>query len=133
MSQPTSFDPAAAEATPDPARFEGDVARTDLFRAGDGASTDVTGVVFAPGARTVPHTHSVDQILYAVSGEGRVSIDGEVSPLHPGDWIVIPAHTHHWHGATESSPFVQMALKAGGSTDWLPRDDEWREPAGRAD
>jgi len=127
--QPTPFDPATAELADEPDRFEGSVSRRDLFRSGSGVGSDVTGVVFAPGARTVPHTHSVDQILYAVSGSGQVSLDGVVHRLRPGDWVVIPAGTHHWHGATDDDEFVQMALKAGGDTRWLPRDAEWSTPA----
>jgi quercetin dioxygenase-like cupin family protein len=129
MITPASFDPSTAVLAEEPARFEGSVARIDLFRSGSGVGTDVTGVVFAPGARTVPHTHSVDQILFAVSGSGQVSLDGVLHRLSPGDWFVIPAGTHHWHGATDDDEFVQMALKPGGSTDWLERDDEWRDPA----
>jgi quercetin dioxygenase-like cupin family protein len=125
---PLPFDPSTAEVADEPTRFEGTVARTDLFRAGGGTGTDVTGVHFAPGARTVPHTHSVDQILYAVSGLGELSLDGIVHRLEPGDWVVIPAGTHHWHGATADQEFVQMAIKPGGQTDWLARDDEWANP-----
>ena len=68
MIRPAAFDPATAVHADLPLQFSGVVSRTDLFRAGDadsGGGTDITGVYFAPGSRTVPHTHSVDQVLYA--------------------------------------------------------------------
>ncbi|WP_433618542.1 cupin domain-containing protein [Dactylosporangium sp. CA-139114] len=126
MMRPKHFDPVEAELADEPERFAGAVSRKDLFRHGEEAGTDVTGVYFAPGARTLPHVHSVDQVLYAVSGRGAVSVEGEVHELLPGDWMVIPAHAHHWHGSiSEEESFTQMALKAGGTTRWLQADDEW--------
>ena len=125
MPEPQRFDPVNAELADEPERFHGDVSRSDLYRSGQGVGTDVTGVYFAAGARTLPHTHTVDQVLYAVSGRGAVSIEGEVHPLSPGDWVVIPANAHHWHGSAGDESFTQMALKAGGTTQWLPADAEW--------
>ena len=106
--------------TQDPSRFTGPVQRSADAPHDDGV--DLVTVRFAPGVRTVPHTHSVDQVLYAEAGSGIVQTRDETIDLRPGDWAVIAAGVVHWHGANGSSEFVQVALKFGGSTDWAPQD-----------
>jgi Uncharacterized conserved protein, contains double-stranded beta-helix domain len=114
------FEADAGEKIDEPRQFSGPLGRQPLFVAGqDDSSTDVTGVVFPPGVRTLPHIHSVDQLLYGVDGAGVVGITGEVREVGAGDWILIPADTWHWHGAQDDVHFHQVAIKSGGSTEWL--------------
>jgi quercetin dioxygenase-like cupin family protein len=106
--------------TQDPSRFTGPVYRSAAASKDD--DVDLVTVRFEPGVRTVPHTHSVDQVLYAEAGSGIVQTGDQTIDLRPGDWAVIPAGVVHWHGASGSREFVQVALKFGGSTDWAPPD-----------
>lgn len=39
--------------------------------------------------------HSVDQILYAVAGEGEAIIDGTAQPFQKGDVVAVPAGIRH--------------------------------------
>lgn len=105
----------------DPARYTGPVGRTPEPHDHRDA-VDIISVRFARGARTVPHTHSADQVLYAESGSGLVQTHDRSIELRPGDWAIIPAGTVHWHGASDTDEFVQVALKFGGTTDWSPSD-----------
>ena len=41
------------------------------------------------------HSHSVDEIMYIVSGEGEIFQDGETIKLEPGTAIYAPAGTEH--------------------------------------
>ena len=114
-----------------------------IRKAGDGESVDRTGqpifqggsvwarnlvpedesrdfnvnlVQFAPGARTVPHRHTSDQVLYVVSGIGKVGADGEEHVISTGDTVVIPADTEHWHGAADTtSPMSHISFLAADS------------------
>ncbi len=39
--------------------------------------------------------HTVDQILYAVSGQGESILEGRVEPFEKGDVVAVPAGTRH--------------------------------------
>ncbi len=88
------------------------------------------GVLFEPGARTDWHTHPEGQVLYVVSGAGRVQKDdGEAVSVGPGDVVYSPPGELHWHGAAPNSYMVHLSLTTGGATEWLPRkvsDEEYR-------
>ena len=87
------------------------------------------GVLFEPGARTDWHTHPDGQVLYIVSGAGKVQKDdGETVHVSAGDVVYSPAGETHWHGATGQSYLMHLSLTTGGPTEWLPRkvtDEEY--------
>lgn len=110
-----------------------------ILRAAEGDNTDRTGnpifegqvtlrglpesdhfsaavVSFAPGARTVVHRHTSDQLLYIVSGIGKVGdADGE-HVVAVGDTVLIPANTDHWHGAGDTgSPMAHVTVQRSDS------------------
>lgn len=92
-----------------------------------------TGLVnFAPGARTVWHTHPAGQLLIVTAGQGWVQEDGkERRIINPGDAVWIPPGVKHWHGATATSPMTHIALtymKDGKNVDWLEAvsDEQYR-------
>ena len=43
--------------------------------------------------RQQPHTE--DEIYYVTSGEGRIDIGGDVSPVRPGNLIFVAKHVEH--------------------------------------
>lgn len=91
------------------------------------------GVLFEPEARTDWHTHPEGQVLYVVSGTGRVqTADGETVEVGPGDVVHTPPGEEHWHGAAPHSHMLHLSLTTGGATEWKPRkvaeEDYRREP-----
>ena len=76
------------------------------------------GVIqFGAGARTRMHRHTGDQLLYVVSGIGKVGTDGEEHVISVGDFVLIPAGEDHWHGAADTgSPMSHLSI--------LPRSSE---------
>lgn len=90
---------------------------TDITRASMGL------VNFAPGARTVWHTHPAGQLLIITAGQGWVQEEGkDKRVINPGDVVWIPEGVKHWHGATSTSPMTHIALsymKDGKNVDWL--------------
>jgi quercetin dioxygenase-like cupin family protein len=96
-----------------------------------------TNVHFTPGARTAWHSHPVGQVLYAVSGVGRVQLEGEdVQILYPGDTAIIPPDTRHWHGAAPDMLFTHLAMSetsdSGAGTEWFEHvsdEDYGKTPA----
>lgn len=49
-----------------------------------------------PGMATIPHYHpNTEEIYYITHGTGRMTIDGEVCMVGPGDAIAIPPGAHH--------------------------------------
>jgi quercetin dioxygenase-like cupin family protein len=86
-------------------------------------STHLNGVVvqFAAGARTKMHTHTSDQLLYVVSGIGKVATRDEEQVIATGDVALIPAGEAHWHGAGDTgSPMVHlMVVRSDSQTEVL--------------
>ena len=107
--------------------FTGDV-EVRLVTPGPPAS--VGRVTFGRGARTHWHTHTGDQTLYFLAGQGRAQIRGEHAvDAAPGDVARIPASTEHWHGAHPDEQHAMTHLSiSSGSTTWLEpvSEEEYR-------
>ena len=74
-----------------------------------------TVVSFTPGARTAWHSHPVGQVLYCLSGVGRICFKGQPPQvLNPGDTVMIPPDTWHWHGAAPDRLFSHLAMSESG-------------------
>lgn len=91
-------------------------------RALAGGSADAGGefsasvVSFSAGARTHLHRHSSEQLLYVVQGIGKVGTRAEEQVITIGDFVVIPAHEDHWHGAGDTgSPMSHLTITRSGS------------------
>ena len=99
--------------------FEGGQVWARRLAGGDtGRGRDISfGIVhFAAGARAKPHRHSSDQLLYVVSGIGKVGAGGEEHRIGTGDFVLIPAGEDHWHGAADTgSPMAHITVTAGDS------------------
>lgn len=92
----------------------------------------VGSVTFEPGARTNWHLHPAGQIIVAIDGEGYYQEKGnEKRIIKKGETIKCPPDTPHWHGATEKSAFVQIAItsREKGETKWLEAvsDEEYQK------
>ncbi|MCM3690824.1 cupin domain-containing protein [Neobacillus niacini] len=86
----------------------------------------VGNVTFEPGCRNNWHIHRDGfQILLVTGGEGWYQEEGKPAKfLKAGDVIVTHDGVKHWHGATQDSWFVHIAITAG-KPEWLePVDDE---------
>ena len=81
---------------------------SDPFRnAGRGEST-VRQVVIDHVSSRSPHLHPrSEEIVYVVSGRGRVWLDGTFHPVGPGSWYRIPKNTPH---ATMADPGERVSL-----------------------
>ena len=107
-------------------RFTGQVFQDEVVVGKVPSRMRATNVSFSPGARTAWHSHPVGQVLYVVSGVGRVQLEGEqVQELQPGDTALIPPNTRHWHGAAPDRFFVHLAMSEvdenGGGTEWCDK------------
>lgn len=80
-------------------------------------------VTFEPKARTNWHSHPGGQLLFITQGEGYYQAKGEPARLlHAGDFVEIPPHVVHWHGAASDSKFAHIAVSLNtnlGGTEWL--------------
>ena len=107
-------------------RFTGDVHQDEVLVGAAPSRMRATNVTFSPGARTAWHRHPVGQTLWAVSGVGRIQVEGGlVEELRPGDTAVIPPDARHWHGAAPDSIFTHLAMSEtgedGGGTEWFEK------------
>jgi quercetin dioxygenase-like cupin family protein len=109
-----------AEPHPKPEWFSGPVHIQTLNDAADPPGLEVFAVFFDAGARTLPHTHSTDQLLYFLDGEGIVGTSTERHVYRAGGMAMIPAAEWHWHGATQTSPTCHLSIRPGGPSTWAP-------------
>lgn len=95
----------------------------------DPEALNALGVQFEPAARTDWHSHPAGQVLYVVSGTGRVGTDGgNTVEVSPGDVVYAPPGEVHWHGAGPQSPMMHLSLTTGDATEWTSRkvtDEEY--------
>ena len=127
QSRPTKQAPAE--------RFTGQVFQDEVVVGRSPSRMRATSVSFSPGARTAWHQHPVGQVLYVLSGVGRVQLEGEpVQELRPGDTALIPPDTRHWHGAAADRFFVHLAMSEvndrGEGTAWFEHvsDEQYLAP-----
>ena len=103
--------------------FTGKVRVEPSFQAHGEAKSAGAMVTFEPGARTNWHTHPVGQTLIVTSGMGWVNQwHGQPQVIKPGDVVHIPANVKHWHGATDKTAMMHLAIqesKDGKVVDWL--------------
>jgi quercetin dioxygenase-like cupin family protein len=86
----------------------------------------INNVFFAPGARTHWHSHHGGQVLHVLAGEGRAGLrGGSVETIRAGDVVFFEPGEEHWHGASESSYLLHLAISLGGH--------EWLEAVGAED
>jgi len=110
-----------------PEYFSGTVRLHNLRRPDALGAAELIGVFFDRGARTIPHIHEADQVLYFVEGEGIVATERERRVLGAGEIAVIPGGTWHWHGATKTSDMCHISIKAAGPSNWGVEKKNWAE------
>lgn len=105
--------------------FSGNAVVDMLFTPTEYSGISGAHVTFAPGARTVWHTHPRGQTLIVTSGKGWVQEWGkDKQDIEPGDVVRIAPGTKHWHGATDTNGMRHIAIQ--GAVDG--RNVEWLEP-----
>lgn len=82
-------------------------------------------VLFEPGARTNWHTHPEGQILYIVTGAGRVGREGASAEVRAGDVVYFAPDERHWHGASPDTYMVHIAINPANNSDG---GTDWQEP-----
>jgi quercetin dioxygenase-like cupin family protein len=127
LSAMTTVKPDRSQARPaaHPEWFEGQVLMQTLVGADRSQELDIVAVFFADGARTIPHTHATDQVLHVVSGECVVADDSGRRRCGPGDFVLLPAHQWHWHGAAPGQSMCHVSIRQPGPTDWTVERRDW--------
>src|SRR6201995_3767185 len=107
------------------ARFSGTVRVDPLFQVGDPFRVSGGQVTFAPGARTMWHTHPLGQTLIITSGLGWVQTEGgPVEEVRPGDVVWFPPGANHWHGTTAATALTHIEITEslnGKNVDWMEK------------
>ena len=116
---------AQAHPTDTPQNFGGTVLMQRLRQAKDPTMVDLVAVFFESGARTRPHVHKSDQVLYVVDGQGVVATERARRLIRPGDIVIVPAGEWHWHGATAASAMCHLSTRPAGPTDWNVPLRDW--------
>jgi quercetin dioxygenase-like cupin family protein len=114
--------PSRESATPHPRSewFSGPVYVHALSDGDAPADLEILGVYFDAGSRTKPHTHSTEQLLYFLEGEGVVADRTERRRYLPGGMAVVLAGEWHWHGATPNHATCHLSIRPGGPSAWPP-------------
>jgi len=96
--------------------FRGKVHTQSLIDEKIARELQIRVVSFTPGARTVLHTHTNEQVLYVTDGEGILATEKEEHVVTPGTIIFIPSGELHWHGATSNTSFTHISITTPGET-----------------
>ncbi len=107
--------------------FEGHVRTLPLVGKEQSGQLELLAVYFSAGARTRPHIHEKDQVLYFVQGRGIVATETEKQVHTAGDVVTIPGGTWHWHGATRDQAMCHISIRAAGGTNWVVDLKNWNE------
>ena len=93
----------------------GNVEVHEIFRELNTGTVLVNTLYFDAGARSRPHTHDTDQIIYFLEGPGLIAFDGgEDQIVDTHQFILLPADIPHMHGAPASNPAVHISLMPPG-------------------
>ena len=93
----------------------GDVRNQTIVGDDVSAQHRVLDVAFTNGGRTKLHTHTTDQVLIIVSGEGLVGTREERHRVGPGDVVFTPAGEPHFHGAADGADMAHWAIVGAGN------------------
>lgn len=66
--------------------------------------------VLPVGQVSTPHALITSEVYYILAGQGEMSIDGETSPVEPGDAVYIPPHARQHIRNTGDGPLVFICL-----------------------
>ena len=105
------------------ANFTGTVWVYQLIEPDSAFNIPVGYVTFEPGARSHWHSHAGGQVLLAMGGIGYYQEKGKpIRVLRKGDSVKCPPNLPHWHGASPTAGFRQVAITpntATGRVNWL--------------
>jgi quercetin dioxygenase-like cupin family protein len=118
-------DRSQAKATPSPEYFEGAVFMHHLVTRDSSAELELIAVFFERGARTIPHTHSTDQVLVVVEGRCVVADESGRRELATGECALLPANQWHWHGAAPGQSACHISVRKPGPSDWAVEKRDW--------
>jgi len=117
-------DPSKAAPPANPDYFEGVVRMQRLVSEDHSHELELIAVFFENGARTIPHTHSTDQVLWVVEGRCVVVDESGRRELSAGECVLLPANQWHWHGAAPERSACHVSIRKPGPTNWnVPRRD----------
>lgn len=103
--------------------FTGVVWVQQLIEPDSAFNIPVGYVTFEPGARSNWHSHAGGQVLLAMGGIGYYQERGKpIQILRKGDAVKCPSNVPHWHGASPTVGFMQVAITpntAAGRVTWM--------------
>jgi quercetin dioxygenase-like cupin family protein len=118
-------DRAQAKPTPSPEYFQGTVHMQHLVSKEQSQDLELIAVFFADGARTLPHVHTTDQVLWVLEGTCVVGQRSGRREIGPGECAHIPAGSWHWHGARAGTAMCHVSIRKPGPTDWTVSKEGW--------
>jgi len=120
----SSPDPSNAIPPKTPEYFDGDVRMQQLVSEDLSHELELVAVFFERGARTIPHMHSTDQVLWVVKGTCVVADEAGRREAAAGQCVLFPANRWHWHGAAPGQSACHISVREPGPTNWdVPRRD----------
>jgi quercetin dioxygenase-like cupin family protein len=94
-----------------------------LFVARPQTRAGAAQVTFAPGGRTVWHSHPAGQHIFVTTGSGWIQEwNGQKRKIAAGDVVWTPPGVKHWHGATPTTVMTHVAIQEtvdGKNVEWL--------------
>lgn len=77
-----------------------------------GAHSQLVVMALKPGEEIGEEVHVVDQIFYAVEGEGEAVLDGKADTFEKGEGVAVPAGVRHNIRNTDKKPLKLFTIYA---------------------
>lgn len=83
--------------------------RTVAGHAQDVSSMEVWHQIMAPGAETPVHRHACEEVIFILSGSGRLTLEDQVSDFQADSTLIIPPDAVHQLTNTGRGDLVLIA------------------------
>ena len=90
-------------------RLPGLIHRTIAGRDQGVSSMEVWHQIMAPGAETPVHRHACEEVIFILSGSGRLSLAGSTSHFEANSTVIVPSDAVHQLTNTGSEDLVLVA------------------------
>lgn len=94
-----------------------------LREASTPADPDVSRLHYRDGAITKWHHHPGGQLIYVLSGRGRIGNTFGTHEIAAGSLVEVPARERHWHGAAPGTDSAFL-ISTWGVTQWTDETAE---------
>lgn len=110
MVEISKIDRAQASRQVNPQMFIGHAYGQSLVDESSAPMQRVAAITFESGARNRWHTHTSEQVLVVIDGQGIIADRHGEHAITVGDVVVVGPGERHWHGASPGMSMTHLSI-----------------------